>query len=59
MILIVLNSSVSRIDSNIKKMLTNFKKIFGANFKNNIGFIYTHWGLGESDVEDREYKGIT
>jgi hypothetical protein len=40
-------------------MLTNFKKIFGANFKNNIGFIYTHWGLGESHVEDREYKGIT
>ena len=40
-------------------MLINFKKIFGSNFKNNISFIFTHWGSGESDVEDREYQGIT
>jgi hypothetical protein len=40
-------------------MLTNFKKIFGPNFKNNICFIFTHWGLGESDVENRNDEGIS
>jgi hypothetical protein len=40
-------------------MLKNFKEIFGPNFKNNIGFIFTHWGLGEEEVEERKDNKIT
>ena len=59
MIIIVLKNQQPKINGNIKKMITNFTKIFGSDFKKHFGFIYTNWGLGANENRIRSSYGIT